>query len=186
VVRSADTSDASFTAAFKWAKSLGKVAVSCKDTPGFITNRLLVPYIASGIEMLERGDASAEDIDKGMKFGANHPMGPIELADYVGLDTSLSILEGWVKKFPNETQFRVPALLKQKVTEGKFGRKTGQGFYKVRGCARGRAWARIRSRFAQCRALHAFPPRTPSKLVLSLPRSPAACTRQWEGDKKVK
>ena len=77
-----------------WCKVLGKVAITCKDTPGFVVNRLLVPLMAEATRLLERGDASAKDIDLAMKLGASHPMGPFELADYVGNDTTKFILDG--------------------------------------------------------------------------------------------
>ena len=83
--------------------------------------------------MLERGDATKEDIDAAMQFGCGHPMGPITLTDYVGLDTTLSILEGWVARYPKEPAFAVPESLRRKVKEGKLGRKTGEGFYKWEG-----------------------------------------------------
>lgn len=79
--------------------------------------------------MLDRGDASAEDIDKSMELGAGWPMGPMALADYVGLDVCLSILDGWVQKYPDEPAFVVPECLRAKVMAGKLGRKTGEGFY---------------------------------------------------------
>jgi 3-hydroxyacyl-CoA dehydrogenase len=130
VVRTDATDAAVFDAAKNWVSAIGKHPVSCKDTPGFIVNRLLVPYLSQAIALFERGDASKEDIDVSMQFGAGHPMGPLTLADYVGLDTTLFILEGWVRKYPNEPAFFVPDLLRQKVAEGKLGRKTGEGFYK--------------------------------------------------------
>ena len=89
--------------------------------------------MAQAIAMLERGDASAKDIDTAMRFGAGYPMGPLTLADYVGLDTCLFILRGWVKSYPNEPAFFVPKSLERMVAEGKFGRKSGQGFYKWEG-----------------------------------------------------
>ncbi|DAZ95760.1 TPA: hypothetical protein N0F65_010262 [Lagenidium giganteum] len=106
VVRTDATDAAVFDACKEWVHKIGKHPVSCKDTPGFIVNRLL------------------------MQYGAGHPMGPITLADYVGLDTCQFILEGWVRDYPNEPAFFVPDVLKQKVKEGKLGRKTGEGFYK--------------------------------------------------------
>jgi 3-hydroxyacyl-CoA dehydrogenase len=133
VVRTKDTSDEVFAAARAFGEACGKTPISCKDTPGFVVNRLLVPYMVQSLLMLERGDASAADIDTAMKLGCGHPMGPIELTDYVGLDTTLSILEGWVANYPKEPAFAIPALLKKKVTEGKLGRKTGEGFYKWEG-----------------------------------------------------
>jgi len=133
VVRTPKTANDVFADALAFGKACGKAPVSCKDTPGFVVNRLLVPYMVEAMKMLERGDASAEDIDIAMKFGCGYPMGPIELTDYVGLDTTLSIVEGWTKRYPNEPAFQVPALLKQKVQEKKLGRKSGEGFYKWEG-----------------------------------------------------
>jgi len=133
VVRTSDTDSNSFDKVFEFVKTLGKTPVSCKDTPGFIVNRLLVPFLAQALLLLERGDGSIEDIDTAMKLGAGHPMGPIQLADYVGLDTTMFILEGWVQKFPNEKAFMVPEILKKKVAAGKLGRKSGEGFYKWKG-----------------------------------------------------
>lgn len=130
VIRTDATDPAVFEAAKNWVHAIGKHPVSCKDTPGFIVNRLLVPYLSQAVALYERGDASKEDIDVSMQLGAGHPMGPLTLADYVGLDTTLFILEGWVRKYPNDPSFFVPELLRQKVAEGKFGRKTGEGFYK--------------------------------------------------------
>ena len=112
-----------------WARLTGKVTVRCKDTPGFIVNRLLVPNLAAAIAMAERGDAAIQDIDAAMCLGAGHPMGPLQLADYVGLDTCLSILQGWCAQYPGEPAFFVPSSLKAKVREGKLGRKSGEGYY---------------------------------------------------------
>jgi 3-hydroxyacyl-CoA dehydrogenase len=133
VVRTKDTSDEVFAEARAFGESCGKTPVACKDTPGFVVNRLLVPYMAEAMKMLERGDATAADIDTAMKLGCGFPMGPIELTDYVGLDTTLSIVEGWTKRYPNEPAFAVPRSLRELVGQGKLGRKTGQGFYKWEG-----------------------------------------------------
>ena len=133
VVRTPATSDEVFAAARAFGEACGKTPVACKDTPGFVVNRLLVPYMVQSLLMLERGDASAPDIDAAMKLGCGHPMGPIELTDYVGLDTTLAILEGWVKAHPGDPAFAIPAVLKKKVAEGKLGRKSGEGFYKWQG-----------------------------------------------------
>ncbi|XP_047521515.1 hydroxyacyl-coenzyme A dehydrogenase, mitochondrial-like [Pieris napi] len=130
VVRGMDTTDITFSTMMEWGKSVGKTCVSCKDTPGFIVNRLLVPYIAEAIRLLERGDASARDIDIAMKLGAAYPMGPMELADYVGLDTTKFILDGWSKKYPDQPLFRPIPTLNKLVGEGKLGVKSGEGFYK--------------------------------------------------------
>jgi len=130
VVRTDATDDEVFATARSFGETCGKTPVACKDTPGFVVNRLLVPYMVQALEMLERGDATKEDIDAAMQLGCGHPMGPITLTDYVGLDTTLFILEGWVARFPDEPAFAIPAVLRRKVKEGKLGRKTGEGFYK--------------------------------------------------------
>jgi 3-hydroxyacyl-CoA dehydrogenase len=133
VVRTNDTSEEVFAAARAFGETCGKTPVSCKDTPGFVVNRLLVPYMVEAMKMLERGDASAQDIDVAMKLGCGFPMGPIELTDYVGLDTTLSIVEGWTRRYPNEPAFQVPSVLRDKVKQKKLGRKSGEGFYKWEG-----------------------------------------------------
>lgn len=132
VVRTADTSDETFKRIRNFGESVGKVCIDCKDTPGFVVNRLLVPYLGEAVRLLERGDASARDIDIAMKLGAGHPMGPIELADYVGLDTTSSILKGWHEKFPENPLFKPLPLLEKLVKEGKVGTKSGEGFYQYK------------------------------------------------------
>ncbi|MDP6409002.1 MAG: 3-hydroxyacyl-CoA dehydrogenase NAD-binding domain-containing protein [Planctomycetota bacterium] len=129
VVRTERTDEEVFAAAKAFGEACGKTAVSCKDTPGFVVNRLLIPYMTQALQMLERGDASKEDIDAAMQLGCGHPMGPLTLTDYVGLDTTLLILQGWKERYPDESAFDVPELLVQKVAAGKLGRKTGEGFY---------------------------------------------------------
>ncbi|KAJ3644559.1 hypothetical protein Zmor_022283 [Zophobas morio] len=130
VVRIPETSEETYQAFMAWGKAIGKTCVTCKDTPGFIVNRLLVPYVAEAIRMMERGDASPRDIDTAMKLGAGYPMGPIELSDYVGHDTSHSILQGWHKKFPDNPLFVPNESVDKLVKEKKLGLKTGEGFYK--------------------------------------------------------
>jgi len=130
VVRLPQTSDETYDAMVAWGKAMGKATVECKDTPGFIVNRLLVPYLMEAVRMVERGDASARDVDTAMKLGAGYPMGPFELADYVGLDTNKFIMEGWSERFPGEPLFRESPMLNKLVADGKLGRKTGEGFYK--------------------------------------------------------
>jgi len=129
VVRTDETDEEVFAAARAFGEACGKTPVACKDTPGFVVNRLLVPYMVQALEMLDRGDASKEDIDAAMQLGCGHPMGPITLTDYVGLDTTLFILQGWAERYPNEPAFGVPAILERYVAEGKLGRKVGEGFY---------------------------------------------------------
>ena len=109
---------------------MGKTCVTCKDTTGFIVNRLLVPNLMEAIRMVERGDATAQDIDTAMKLGTGVPMGPLELVDYTGIDLAKFIIDGWSEKFPDEPLFRKSPLLNKMVADGKFGRKTGEGFYK--------------------------------------------------------
>lgn len=129
VVRTTATDEDVFAAARAFGEACGKTPISCKDTPGFVVNRLLVPYMVQAIQMLDRGDASKEDIDTGMQLGCGHPMGPLTLTDYVGLDTTLFILEGWTERYPDEPTFAIPDSLREKVAEGKLGRKTGEGYY---------------------------------------------------------
>lgn len=133
VVRTDVTSTETFDAAMAFAQAQGKTAVACTDTPGFIVNRLLVPYMAQAIALFDRGVGSKADIDKAMQLGCGYPMGPLTLADYVGLDTCLFILQGWVQQFPEDPAFFVPPLLESMVAEGKLGRKSGQGFYTWKG-----------------------------------------------------
>ena len=130
MIRIPETSDATFDAMMAWGKAMGKTCVSCKDTPGFIVNRLLVPNLMEAVRLIERGDATPQDVDIAMKLGAGHPMGPFELADYVGLDTTKFIIDGWSERFPEETLFQPSPLLNKLVAEGKLGRKCGEGFYK--------------------------------------------------------
>jgi 3-hydroxyacyl-CoA dehydrogenase len=137
VIRTDDTSDAVFDRTYSWVKAIHKVPVRCKDTPGFIVNRLLVPSILQAILLVERGDASVADTDISLQLGAGHPMGPLHLADYIGLDTLLYIVDGWVKKYPNEPSFCIPASLQKLVEAGHLGRKTGRGFYHWTGDQRG-------------------------------------------------
>jgi len=125
IVRTESTSDETFNAMSAWGKSLGKHCVTCKDTPGFIVNRLLGPYIADCIAMVERGDATYQDIDAAVKLGLGYPMGPFELLDYTGID-----LHKYINDNPN-LPFAAPSkLIDQLVEEGKLGMKTGEGFYK--------------------------------------------------------
>ncbi|CAB3401176.1 unnamed protein product [Caenorhabditis bovis] len=130
VIRHKETSDATFNELVNYGKAVGKVTVACKDTPGFIVNRLLVPYMFEALRLYERGDASMSDIDVAMKLGAGYPMGPFELGDYVGLDTCKFIMDGWHKQYPDEPAFKPSPTINKLVSEGKNGRKSGEGFYK--------------------------------------------------------
>lgn len=137
VIKTKETLPVVFDGVYNWVGSIGKAAVSCGDTPGFIVNRLLVPSIAQGMLMVDRGEASVKDIDVGMRLGAAYPMGLLHLADYVGLDTCYFILDGWTEKYPNEPAFVMPECLKAKFEAGELGRKTGKGFYYWDGDKRG-------------------------------------------------
>jgi len=128
VVRTVATSDATFESAKAFGSRLGKVVVSCKDTPGFVVNRLLVPYMLDAIRALESGVATKEDIDTGMKLGCGYPMGPLELTDFVGLDTTYYIAEILFDEFKDH-HYASPPLLKAMVKAGYYGRKSGRGFY---------------------------------------------------------
>jgi 3-hydroxyacyl-CoA dehydrogenase len=130
VVRIPETSDATFEAMNEWGKAMGKTTIAAKDTPGFIVNRLLVPNLMEAVRLIERGDATPTDVDTAMKLGAAHPIGPIELFDYIGLDTMKFIIDGWSKRYPEESLFKPSPLIDKLVLEGKLGRKSGEGFYK--------------------------------------------------------
>lgn len=129
VIRIPETSEDTYKTVIGFGSKLGKTCVTCKDTPGFIVNRLLLPYMSEAICMLERGDASKEDIDTAMKLGAGYPMGPFELSDLVGLDTMRNAREFYHKTFPENPQFFPSPLINKMVEEGKLGLKTGEGFY---------------------------------------------------------
>jgi len=128
VVRSPLTSPEALDAAFAFAQSLGKQPVRASDKTGFIVNRLLVPYLLDAIRALEEGAGSVEDIDKGMVLGCGHPMGPLTLLDYVGLDTTYFIANIMFDEY-REPAYAPPPLLKRMVLAGRLGRKSGQGFY---------------------------------------------------------
>ena len=128
VVRTVTTSAASFERGMAFARSLGKDAIAAKDNSGFIVNLLLVPYLLGAIRALEHGVGSVEDLDKGMVLGCGHPMGPLTLLDFVGLDTTYHIAEIMFDEY-REAQYAPPPLLKRMVLSGMFGRKSGRGFY---------------------------------------------------------
>ncbi|XP_071373387.1 hydroxyacyl-coenzyme A dehydrogenase, mitochondrial isoform X1 [Centroberyx affinis] len=161
VIGTSTTSQETFDSLLNFSKALGKTPVSCKDTPGFIVNRLLVPYMMEAIRLHERdlsrcptsitnifrfidfcsnpwlclspsGHGSKEDIDIAMKLGAGYPMGPFELLDYVGLDTAKFIMDGWSAMDPGNPLFGQSEMLNKLVAEGKYGKKTGEGFYKYK------------------------------------------------------
>lgn len=128
VVKTVATSDATYETAKAFGEKLGKVVVSCGDSPGFVVNRLLVPYLLDAIRTLEAGVATKEDIDNGMKLGCGYPMGPLELTDFVGLDTTYYIAEILFDEYKDH-HYASPPLLKAMVKAGYHGRKTGRGFY---------------------------------------------------------
>jgi 3-hydroxybutyryl-CoA dehydrogenase len=128
VVRTIATSPETVDALFAFSKRLGKEPILAQDTPGFVVNRLLVPYLLYAIHLLEQGLASKEDIDKGMKLGCGYPMGPFELLDFVGLDTTYYIAEIMFDEF-KDPMMAAPPLLKRMVLAGRLGRKSGKGFY---------------------------------------------------------
>ena len=132
VVRTLMTDDEVFTEIKDFIASIGKEPVSCRDNSGFIVNRLLVPYLLDAIRALEEGVGSVEDIDKAMKMGCGYPMGPLTLLDFVGLDTTYYIANIMFEEY-REKRFAPPPLLKQMVLAGRFGRKSGRGFYDYSG-----------------------------------------------------
>lgn len=128
VVKTIATSQETVDTLYAFAKKLGKEPVLAQDTPGFIVNRLLIPYLLYAIRVYEQGLASREDIDKGMKLGCGYPMGPLELLDFVGLDTTYYIAEIMFDEF-KDPMMAPPTLLKRMVLAGQYGRKSGKGFY---------------------------------------------------------
>jgi 3-hydroxybutyryl-CoA dehydrogenase len=132
VVRTVTTSDEAFATGWAFGESLKKTLVSAKDKTGFIVNRLLVPYMLDAVRAFEEGVGSIEEIDVAMKAGANHPMGPLTLLDFVGLDTTASIAEIMFDEY-RERRFAAPPTLRKMVAAGFYGRKSGRGFYDYSG-----------------------------------------------------
>ncbi len=128
IVRTFLTSDETFAKSEAFGKSLGKTIVVSKDTPGFIVNRLLIPYLMQAIQALEEGVATKEDFDTAIKLGLNHPMGPFTLLDFVGLDTALFIADA-VFEETKDPRYAAPPLLRRMVAAGYYGKKNGKGFY---------------------------------------------------------
>jgi len=128
VVRTIVTSQETFDAARAFAKRVGKVPITARDNSGFVVNLLLVPYLLDAIRQLERGVATVEDIDRAMTLGCGYPMGPLTLGDFVGLDTLLHVADIMYGEY-REERYAAPPLLKRLVAMGRYGRKTGAGFY---------------------------------------------------------
>jgi 3-hydroxybutyryl-CoA dehydrogenase len=128
IIRGLQTSDATHDAVHAMAKVLGKTPITVKNAPGFVVNRILVPMINEAFFVLSEGLASAEDIDAGMKLGCNQPIGPLALADMVGLDVCLAVMDVYLSEF-GDSKYRACPLLKEMVAAGRLGRKTGQGVY---------------------------------------------------------
>lgn len=132
VIEAEGTADDSMGVGLAYGEKLGKTTVETKDKPGFIVNRLLVPYLLDGIRGYEEGIGSVEEIDIAMKAGAGHPMGPLTLCDVVGLDTLASIADVMYEAF-GETRFQAPETLQKLVADGHYGMKSGRGFYDYSG-----------------------------------------------------
>ncbi|MFQ6000090.1 MAG: 3-hydroxyacyl-CoA dehydrogenase family protein [Anaerolineae bacterium] len=132
LVRTILTSDETVAIGRRFGESLGKRVIVAKERPGFIISRLLIPYLLNAIRVFENGLATKEDIDEGMVLGCNHPMGPLALADFIGLDTIHRIANMMFDEF-KDPMYAAPPLLRRMVLAGRLGRKTGQGFYDYRG-----------------------------------------------------
>jgi 3-hydroxybutyryl-CoA dehydrogenase len=127
-VRTILTSEQTMETVHQFGASLGKTMVTAKDTPGFIVNRLLIPYLLDAVRIYEEGLATREDIDTAINLGLNHPMGPLTLLDFVGLDTTLFIADAMYQEY-KDPRYAAPPLLRRKVLAGHWGRKSGKGFY---------------------------------------------------------
>ena len=128
IVRALDTSDETITAAKEFVTRLGKQPIETKDRSGFIVNFLLTSYLMGAVRMYEEGFASREDIDAGMKLGAGHPMGPLQLCDFIGLDVLQAVCTSMFDEFKRD-EYAPPPLMKRMIAAGRLGRKSGRGFY---------------------------------------------------------
>ena len=128
LIRGLQTEDATHDLSHAFVRHIGKTPVTVRNSPGFVVNRILCPMINEAIFVLQEGLATAEDIDAGMRLGCNHPIGPLALADMVGLDTMLAVMEVFYEGF-NDPKYRPAPLLKEMVAAGRLGRKNGRGFY---------------------------------------------------------
>jgi 3-hydroxybutyryl-CoA dehydrogenase len=138
IVVALDTAEETVAAAQDFAERVGKRAIVTKDRSGFVVNMLLVPYLMAAVRMYEEGFATAEDIDEGMKLGCGHPMGPLTLADFIGLDVLYAIGDSLYEEF-KQTEYAPPPLIKRMVASGRIGRKAGRGFYEYRRTREGAA-----------------------------------------------
>ncbi|MCA1572278.1 MAG: 3-hydroxybutyryl-CoA dehydrogenase [Chloroflexi bacterium] len=129
IIRGLETDDATFEAARGFAEDLGKTVIESRDMPGFLVNRMLGPFINEAVFTLMESTGTAEDIDTGARRGLNHPMGPLELSDFIGNDVMLNVMDVLYRGF-GDPKFRAAPLLRQMVTAGHLGRKTGRGFYR--------------------------------------------------------
>ena len=129
VIRGGNTSDDTYNTIFSLAQEIGKTPVTVAEAPGFVCNRLLIPMINEAVELVQNGVASPEDIDTAMKLVCNHPMGPLTLADFIGLDTCLAIMDT-IYEETHDSKYRASLLLRKMVRAGKLGNKTGEGFFK--------------------------------------------------------
>ena len=129
VIRGGNTSDDTYNTIFALAQEIGKTPVTVAEAPGVVCNRLLIPMINEAIELVQNGVASPEDIDTAMRLGCNHPMGPLTLGDFIGLDTCLAIMDT-IYEETHDSKYRASLLLRKMVRAGKLGNKTGEGFFK--------------------------------------------------------
>jgi 3-hydroxybutyryl-CoA dehydrogenase len=128
IIRGLETDDATYEACKAFAEDVGKTVIESKDMPGFLVNRMLGPFINEAVFALMESTGTAEDIDTGARLGLNHPMGPLELSDFIGNDVMLNVMDVLYRGF-GDPKFRAAPLLRQMVTAGHLGRKTGRGFY---------------------------------------------------------